>query len=131
QTPGNWAGTPAGGSWRHARRRLGGLPAHKRWRQQEQQAMAETSFTDLLNRHIAERRYKPAQLAQLTGIARDTIVNWCDGTSHRPRQWTDVVKLATALRLPPQDADELLAAAGHLALDDLRATADPREHAVL
>ncbi len=70
------------------------------------------SFTDLLNQYTQRIDYSPSQLARLCGVPRMTLVNWLKGRAQKPRVWTDVARVAQALRLHRAEADELLQAAG-------------------
>ena len=64
--------------------------------------------------------YNACQVARLAGLPRRTVANWHDGVVTRPRNWLDVVKLARALRLLRNEANELLAAAGYPPLAQLQ-----------
>jgi tetratricopeptide (TPR) repeat protein/transcriptional regulator with XRE-family HTH domain len=80
----------------------------------------DSIFATVLKRYVRVALYSTQQLASLTGISRDTIANWLDGVVKKPRAWSDLLKIATALHLSEPAADDLLAAAGHPSVVDLR-----------
>jgi hypothetical protein len=71
------------------------------------------SFTKVVNRYVHRSGYTPGQLARFSGVPQMTIVNWRQGRVKKPRAWQDVVRLAQALRLRRDEANELLRAAGY------------------
>jgi tetratricopeptide (TPR) repeat protein/transcriptional regulator with XRE-family HTH domain len=83
-----------------------------------------SSFTTVVNRYVARALYTAGQLANLTGVSKETIANWLEGKVRKPRQWRDLVKLARALHLNEAETTELLKAAGHLSIAALLARAD-------
>lgn len=92
----------------------------------------DPSIATLLSRHLRQSVYSYGQLAKLSGVPKRTIVNWLDGTVHRPRRWQGLVQLAHALALSAEDADDLLRAAGLPQLGLLRAQAvTPADAALL
>jgi tetratricopeptide (TPR) repeat protein len=78
------------------------------------------SFADVVNRFVSRSLYTPGQLSQLSDIPEETIVNWLKGRVKKPRQWQDLLKLATVLHLKEAEATELLQSAGHPSIQQLR-----------
>lgn len=81
---------------------------------------AAGSFTLIVGECLTRSGYNTCQVARLAGLPRRTVANWLDGVVTKPRNWLDVVKLARALRLPFNEANELLAAAGYSPLAQLQ-----------
>ena len=77
-------------------------------------------LADVLTRYIDRAGYTSGQLARLTGIPKATLVNWMEGRVKRPRGSKDLIKLATVLHLDEVEASQLLQAAGHLSVAELR-----------
>ena len=80
----------------------------------------DEELLDVLGRFMQKSQYSAGQLAALSGIPRRTILNWLSGRVSKPHQWQSVVKVAAALRLDEVDTNQLLASAGHEAIDVLR-----------
>lgn len=78
-----------------------------------------SNFADVLNRYVQRLAYTPGQLARLSDIPQPTIVNWLKGRVKKPRQYTDLVKLAAILQLNESEATELFQSAGHPPLSTL------------
>jgi hypothetical protein len=76
-------------------------------------------FTTTLRAFIEQARRRTSDLEHLTGISARTIENWCAGVVRRPREVTDVLKLAHALALNITETNTLLNAAGQLPLESL------------
>ncbi|MCB9008089.1 MAG: hypothetical protein H6656_12110 [Ardenticatenaceae bacterium] len=77
--------------------------------------MSESSdFADVLQNYVNQSSYSAGQLARLTGIPKPTILSWLDGRVKHPRSYSDLVKLSESLRLKPDEATHLLAAAGFM-----------------
>ncbi len=72
---------------------------------------ASHSFAHVVGECLTRSGYNVCQIARLAGVPRRTVANWQDGVVTKPRSWLDVVKLARALRLPPNETNKLLAAA--------------------
>ncbi|MBV9787122.1 MAG: hypothetical protein JOZ51_03040, partial [Chloroflexi bacterium] len=70
-------------------------------------------FSQLLADAIRRGHASIVQLHALTDIPLETIKNWLDGRSLRPRRWQDVIKLAAALHLTVRETNQLLHAAQH------------------
>ncbi|MCC6601557.1 MAG: hypothetical protein IT327_00010 [Anaerolineae bacterium] len=81
---------------------------------------AAGSFTHVMRECLMRSGYNACQVARLAGLPRRTVANWHDGVVTKPRNWLDVVKLARALRLPRNEANKLLAAAGYPPLAQLQ-----------
>ncbi len=61
------------------------------------------------------------QIARKSGLKERTIVNWYSGRIKRgPRNWRNIIALAVALQFDHDELDELLHAAHHPRLDNLR-----------
>jgi tetratricopeptide (TPR) repeat protein len=52
-------------------------------------------------------------------VPHNSISRWLRGEVNKPRNWPDIVKLGAVLRLPADDMNRLLTAAGHAGLDEL------------
>ncbi|MEA1979101.1 MAG: helix-turn-helix transcriptional regulator, partial [Chloroflexota bacterium] len=70
------------------------------------------SFSELLSMFAERAGISDAELARRLGISRQTIFRWREGETQRPRHIEDVVRLADALRLEPEERDQLFVAAG-------------------
>ncbi len=84
-------------------------------------------FTTVLGKYVYRSAYTPGQLASLTAVPKMTIVNWLNGRVKRPRSWQRITAIATAMRLTEAEADELLAAAQHPTIHELREQARSAE----
>ncbi|MCB8944036.1 MAG: tetratricopeptide repeat protein [Ardenticatenaceae bacterium] len=79
------------------------------------------TFAELLASHIQHDGRHVRQLAQaittLFGsvhqVPHNTISRWLRGTVRKPRNWPDIVKLAAALQLAPDDLHQILYSAGY------------------
>jgi len=74
--------------------------------------MTVNSFSELLSMFAERAGISDAELARRLGISRQTIFRWREGETQRPRHREDVIRLADALRLEPEERDQLLVAAG-------------------
>jgi transcriptional regulator with XRE-family HTH domain len=70
-------------------------------------------FSDVLKLYNQRTGFTLAQLSRLSGIPKPTLANWISGRVRKPRQRSDVVRLAEALHLEEIETSELLKAAGH------------------
>lgn len=68
----------------------------------------------------SSQRYTPSSLSRLAGVPKPTIINWLTGRVARPHRWHELALVAAALRLNADEADQLLFAAGHASLANLR-----------
>jgi transcriptional regulator with XRE-family HTH domain len=68
-------------------------------------------FADILEAFTHRAGYNTSQLARLSGLPQKTVENWIKGRVHRPREQTDLLKLAKVLRLNAAEAAQLFAAA--------------------
>lgn len=92
---------------------------------------APGSFTHVVGECLNRSGYNICQVARLSGLPRRTVANWLDGVVTKPRNWLDVVKLARTLRLPFNEANKLLAAAGYPSLAQLQQQAkNEAEHSL-
>ncbi len=89
------------------------------------------SFQEVLSQFVTRDGRNSGQLTRKTAelfggevqsIPKPTLERWLKGEVKKPRQWQDIVKIATALRLLKPETDELLASAGHPTLNELRTT---------
>jgi len=71
-----------------------------------------STFGELLTQYIERAGISDAELARSTGVQRQTIFRWKEGSTARPRHREDVVRIAAKLRLTPEERDALLLAAG-------------------
>lgn len=86
------------------------------------------SFAALLETFIRRDGRRVRQLTQAVlnefgaseQIPHNTISRWLRGEVSKPRNWSDITKLAAVLRLSQDELDQLLAAAGHSASSTLR-----------
>jgi formylglycine-generating enzyme required for sulfatase activity len=85
--------------------------------------MMRQTFDEVLRGFFQKNFIKPDQVAKSTGIPKDTILNWLKGRVKQPRSWQDVVKLAAALHLDEDQANELLASANYPTIGKLWKTA--------
>ncbi|MGB2895387.1 MAG: helix-turn-helix domain-containing protein [Anaerolineales bacterium] len=70
------------------------------------------SFSDLLSMLAERAGISDAELARRLGISRQTVFRWREGETQRPRHRDDVARLADALRLGPEERNQLFRAAG-------------------
>ena len=68
-------------------------------------------FGELLTSHIDRSGISDSDLARRTGVSRATLIRWKEGLTARPRYREDILRCAEALRLTPEERDELLIAA--------------------
>ena len=68
-------------------------------------------FGEILTSHISRSGISDSDLARRVGVSRATLIRWKEGITARPRYREDVLRCAEALRLTPEERDELLAAA--------------------
>lgn len=92
----------------------------------------QESFYDVLQRLRAKNRHRQAlsygQIASISGLPERTVANWFSGRiTRKPRNWRHLIKLAIALQLDYVEVDELLAAARHPSLNELRDRAKSAE----
>jgi tetratricopeptide (TPR) repeat protein/transcriptional regulator with XRE-family HTH domain len=74
--------------------------------------MTVDSFAELLSMFAERSGMSDAELARRLGISRQTIFRWREGETQRPRHREDVVRLADALRLEPEERNQLFFTAG-------------------
>lgn len=82
-----------------------------------------SEFADVLGKFVQRSLYSHGQLAELSGVPKNTITNWLGGRVKRPHRWQPLLRIAAALQLSAAEADALLQAANHKSLADLRQTA--------
>ncbi|MCA9979509.1 MAG: tetratricopeptide repeat protein [Anaerolineales bacterium] len=90
-----------------------------------------TSLADILGRYVQKSLYSHGQLAQLSGLPKNSISNWLSGRVKKPRRWQDLVQLAEVLQLTAVEVDYLLTAVGHPPLTDLQRDPDPTTQTLL
>ena len=83
----------------------------------------EPDLAEVLGRFVERTGYNIGQLGKLSGIPKRTIANWLGGHVQRPRHESDLLKLAKVLHLDERETNELLQAAEHPSLQELRSTA--------
>lgn len=81
------------------------------------------AFADLFVQRVARSGYTPGQLGKLANLPKATLVNWLEGRVKHPRLIEDLLKVMTVLRLSEAEANQLLQAAGHPRLTELRSLA--------
>lgn len=79
-----------------------------------------SKFAELLKDYIHASGISVSQLARQAGLPRRTIANWLEGYAQKPREWRDVIMIATALHLDRLATDDLLVSANFPALGTLR-----------
>ena len=77
-------------------------------------------FAEVLGHFVQRSMYTRGQLASLTTLPKTTIANWLEGRVKRPRYWQGVVELAVAMRLTELEANQLLSAARHPSIQELK-----------
>jgi hypothetical protein len=77
------------------------------------------SFAEVLFEYVRPSLYSASQLSTRAGIPLETVKNWLEGRVRKPREWRDVVKLASTLHLSATEASRLLRAAGHPTIEEL------------
>lgn len=78
------------------------------------------SFANLLGRYLHRSRSSVNRLSLLSGVPQRTIANWLDGQVQKPQQWQPVLRVALSLHLTERETEELLKAAKHPSLKELR-----------
>ncbi|OQY82072.1 MAG: hypothetical protein B6D41_18710 [Chloroflexi bacterium UTCFX4] len=78
-----------------------------------------------LTQELDARAEKQNVEVKLRGVAKRTLANWRNGIVKHPRLWEELVLVAAALELDAAQTDELLHAARHQPLAELRAR-EPR-----
>lgn len=79
-----------------------------------------TTLADVLDKYVEKTKYKPDQLAQLSGLPKATIINWLEGRVAKPQKWQDLLKLLAVLHLTEAETNEVLRSAGQPVLNVLR-----------
>ena len=78
------------------------------------------------------RSYRDIERLARGQLSWKTVYSWAQGQTRRPRAWQDLIHFATALGLTEAEADEVLAAAGHASIVELRVrSAAPADTALL
>lgn len=77
------------------------------------------SLGELLTKYKERERYSVPQLVSLTGIPKQTIINWCNDTAKKPREPNGILKLAIVFNLTAAETNELLVAANQPTLEAL------------
>lgn len=70
------------------------------------------TFGELLNFYMTRTGISDSELARTVGVSRQTVFRWKEQLVARPRHRDDVLACARRLRLTPEEADQLLLAAG-------------------
>ena len=78
-----------------------------------------SEFATVFTRFIRQASRSYGQLAQASGIPKNTIANWATGKVKQPRNQIDVIQLAAALTLNEVEASQLLLAANFPAITTL------------
>lgn len=89
------------------------------------------SFAFVLGHYVQRSHYSIGQVAVLSGLPKRTIANWLGGIVLKPQQWQGIVMVAVALKLSEAEASQLLTAAGHPPLTELRQLATGAERELL
>lgn len=95
--------------------------------------MSSTTYhlSEILNHYVSRAGYTSGQLARLSGVPKATIVNWLEGRVRRPRGSEDLLRLAAVLHLSAAETSELLQAAGHPTVAELREQATQNQSSAL
>ena len=92
----------------------------------------QEEFKTILGRFLQRSYYSASQISSLTSIPRRAILNWTGGRVRKPQDWRNITRVAAALQLTEDEANELLSAAGHSSIAELRQkTADSSSHTFL
>lgn len=78
------------------------------------------SLAEVLGHYVQRSHYSAGQLAALSSLPKRTIVNWLSGSVSKPQRWQGIVRVAAALKLSEPETDELLLAARHKPITELR-----------
>lgn len=79
----------------------------------------KSSFREYLKQLMQERRFSQTQLANVSGVPRETIRSWLKRDT-APRDWESVVRIATALGLDSTEVEQLLVVSHHPTIRALR-----------
>ena len=79
---------------------------------------AGTPLSEVLDRYMRERRIGLDRLAGVSGVHKQTLAHWRNGTVARPHLPDQLLRVATALDLNRVRASRLLRAAGHPPIDE-------------
>lgn len=74
---------------------------------------AHKTLADVLRMYLDEVGWSERQLATRADVPRGTIRNWVRGVVKQPRNWQDLIQVATAMRLDIQQTSKLLQSACH------------------
>jgi predicted ATPase len=81
-----------------------------------------TPLAEMLRRYMQECGVSLEQLASESGVPKQTIHHWLEGSVHKPHTWQSLMKVARALDLKKAQANVLLHAANQLSVDTLLRT---------
>ena len=70
------------------------------------------TFGELLREYMTRIGISDVEMARTLGVSRQTIFRWKEGLVEKPRYRDDVLKIATKLRLAPDERDTFLLSAG-------------------
>ena len=93
--------------------------------------MSDDSLADILTKFIGKSGYSYGQLADLSGLPKQTISNWATGIVKKPRRWQRVALLAAALKLTEPEATQLLQSSGHPSIEEILARGQSDEDMAL
>jgi len=88
-------------------------------------------YGDVLTEFIESRQRSSDQLANLSGIPKQTIVSWREGRVKRPRSIVDILRVGQALHLSISEINRLLLSARHEPIDIQRSNALANEDDIL
>jgi tetratricopeptide (TPR) repeat protein/transcriptional regulator with XRE-family HTH domain len=94
--------------------------------------MTDIDFATVLSQRVKQAGCPIARIARLTGVPRETIVNWLRGTVKKPRNWRNLAQVARVLHLNETEASELLQSAGYPSIEELlKQAGDCEDHGAL
>lgn len=84
--------------------------------------MSELFLSDIVEKYVTRSGWKDREIARRCGEKRfkDAIGRWRKEVTRKPRYWEDLLIFAKALSLVEDEANELLIAAGHDPIEQLR-----------
>ncbi|MGB0386624.1 MAG: tetratricopeptide repeat protein [Ardenticatenaceae bacterium] len=89
-------------------------------------------FGDVFKEFVDRASRKPKDVADLSGVPKDTIKNWRKGRVKKPHSWHEIVKVAAILHLSKPETTRLLLAAGYPSIPQLLVNAsNEEEHKLL
>ncbi len=76
-------------------------------------------LADVLSRYMRSKGYNFENLAQDSGLPRNTVYRWLKGAVRKPQTWQPLATVAATLGLSKSQTNTLLQAAQHLSVEEL------------